>query len=149
MALVEGSVVIDRPVEEVFDFVADGRHEPQYHPQMRRVDKLTEGPVRAGTRYRAELTGRGRPVTMTTEFVGVERPKRIDETSSWWHGWTSSGHLSFEPVPDGTLLSWSWEVRPKGVMRMMGPLVASLGGRQERRIWTALKGLLEEHRECW
>ena len=148
MALVEGSVVIDRPVEEVFDFVADGCHEPQYHPEMRRVDKLTEGPVGTGTRFRAEIAGRGRPVTMTTEFIGVERPRRIDETSSW-RGWSSSGHLSFDPVPAGTLMSWSWDVRPKGVMRTMGPLVRSIGRRQERRIWTALKGLLEEHRERW
>ena len=34
MARVEGEIVINRPVEEVFDFVADERNEPRYNPRM-------------------------------------------------------------------------------------------------------------------
>jgi uncharacterized protein YndB with AHSA1/START domain len=32
MAKIEGQILIGRPVEEVFDFVADSRNEPQYKP---------------------------------------------------------------------------------------------------------------------
>lgn len=31
MAHVEGEIIINRPVEEVFDFVADERNEPHYN----------------------------------------------------------------------------------------------------------------------
>jgi hypothetical protein len=41
-------------------------------------------------------------------------------------------------------MSWDWQVRPKGWVRMLGPLVAALGGRMERRIWTGLKHQLED-----
>ena len=37
MVLIEGEIVITRPVEEVFDFVADERNEPRYNPHMRRA----------------------------------------------------------------------------------------------------------------
>jgi hypothetical protein len=34
MARVSGEIRIERPVEEVFDFVADQRNEPIYNPRM-------------------------------------------------------------------------------------------------------------------
>jgi hypothetical protein len=34
-------------------------------------------------------------------------------------------------------------VRPKGWVRLLGPLFGLLGGRMERRIWTGLKHQLE------
>jgi hypothetical protein len=35
MVRVEGEIVINRPVEEVFDFVADERNEPRYNSRIR------------------------------------------------------------------------------------------------------------------
>jgi hypothetical protein len=32
MADINGEIIIHRPVEEVFDFVADERNEPRYNP---------------------------------------------------------------------------------------------------------------------
>jgi hypothetical protein len=32
MIRIEGDVIIERPVDEVFDFVADERNEPRYNP---------------------------------------------------------------------------------------------------------------------
>ena len=34
MARIDGEIVINRPVEEVFDFAADERNEPRYNPRM-------------------------------------------------------------------------------------------------------------------
>jgi hypothetical protein len=41
-------------------------------------------------------------------------------------------------------MSWFWRVRPSGPLRLLGPLVARLGQRQEERIWTGLKNHLED-----
>jgi uncharacterized protein YndB with AHSA1/START domain len=41
---VTASITIERPVEEVFGFVADERNEPLYNPQMVSVEKLSAGP---------------------------------------------------------------------------------------------------------
>ena len=49
MANVSGEILINRPVEQVFDFVADQRNEPIYNPRMLRSEKITEGPIRVGT----------------------------------------------------------------------------------------------------
>lgn len=33
------------------------------------------------------------------------------------------GMLTFEPVPDGTRMHWSWHVRPKGPSRLLAPVI--------------------------
>jgi hypothetical protein len=43
MARIEGALVIGRPVDVVFDYVADQSNEPQYNPQMVRAEKITLG----------------------------------------------------------------------------------------------------------
>lgn len=45
MATIQGEIVIGRPVDVVFDYVADQSNEPQYNPRMVRVEKITTGPV--------------------------------------------------------------------------------------------------------
>jgi uncharacterized membrane protein len=55
MAQVEGEIVIERPIEDVFDFVADERNEPRYNPQMISVEQLSDGPIGLGTQFRAEV----------------------------------------------------------------------------------------------
>lgn len=54
--------------------------------------------------------------------------------------------LTFDPIPEGTRMRWSWAVEPRGSLRVMGPLIARMGRHQEQTIWTGLKGVLEEDR---
>lgn len=60
MARVEGEIVIGRPVDVVFDDVADQSNEPQYNPQVVRAEKITAGPVGKGTQFRSAVASRGR-----------------------------------------------------------------------------------------
>ena len=142
LVTVQGEIVIDRPREEVFNFVADGENEPRYNTRMRVAKKISEGPIGIGTSFRQEIMGRRKLVPMTTEFTEFDRPRHIAEVSTWTRG-DSTGGLTFEAVNGSTLMRWSWDVHAHGLLRFMGPMVASIGRRQERRIWTGLKQLLE------
>jgi carbon monoxide dehydrogenase subunit G len=140
MAKIEGQILIGRPVEEVFDFVADSRNEPLFNPAMSGVELLTPLPIGAGTRFRARMGRAG--TQMLVELTEFDRPHRLGSrtTSSMMH---TSGALTFAARGDGTVMSWDWQVHPKGWMRMLGPLIGPLGGRMERRIWARLKHQLE------
>lgn len=142
MVHIVGKVVINRPVEDVFDFVADERNEPRYNPNMLRVEKITEGPVSLGTRFLAESRTRGGTAEMTIEITGYERPRRMTSTTHL-SAMDIQGTLTFDPVPDGTRMRWSWELKPRGVYRLLAPLVGRMGRRQEETIWTSLKRYLE------
>ena len=144
MARIEGEIMIERPVDEVFDFVADERNEPRYNPRMLSADLVSGEPIGSDSRFRAELkTGPGtRTMSMIIEFTDFERPRRLASLtcSSMME---TTGALTFEPQARGTLMRWSWDVRPRGPLRLLPPLVAQIGRRQEQRIWGNLKQLLE------
>jgi uncharacterized protein YndB with AHSA1/START domain len=142
MVRIEGDIVINRPPEEVFDLVADERNEPRFNPRMRRAELITKGPIGVGSRFRAEVASAGRPIEMVIEYTGFERPRRLASTTrmaSMVVGYT----LTFEPVAGGTRMRWSGDLEPHGILKLLGPLVAWMGRRQERRIWAGLKRLLE------
>lgn len=142
MAKIEGEIVIGRPVDVVFDTVADQRNEPTYNPTMTRSEKLTDGPIGIGTRFRATTAARRRPIDMLIEYTAYDRPSSLVSTTRMAAA-DVHGILTFTPDPAGTLMRWSWDLTPKHASLLLTPLVAWLGRRQERRIWTGLKQLLE------
>lgn len=142
MTRIEGEITIHRPVEEVFDFVADERNEPRYNPRMLDVRLISPAPIGTGTRFHAEFKKVRGTLPMTIEFTGFERPRRL-ESAARSSMVDTVGSLTFEPAPDGTRMQWSWEVQPRSFLRLMPSLVAVIGRRQERSIWGSLKRLLE------
>ena len=142
MAHVEGQIIIHRPVDEVFDFVADECNEPRFNPEMRRAEQTSAGPIGVGTTFRAEMMSRGRPVEMTITFTDYERPRRLT-SSTHLSNMDIQGTLTFDPVPEGTRMRWFWELESRGMLKLMTPVVALIGRRQERSIWTGLKRYLE------
>ena len=142
MVEVQGEIVIGRRREEVFDFVADEENEPRYNPQMTLAEETSAGAIGAGTSFRAEMTTRGKVVPMTIEFTEFDRPRRLAERVHM-DAMDLTGALDFEAVEGGTRMRWSWHLEPHGVLKVAGPIVGAMGRRQERRVWTGLKALLE------
>jgi uncharacterized protein YndB with AHSA1/START domain len=141
---ISGSIIIDRPIEEVFDFVIDERNEPLYNPELLRSEKLTDGPIGVGTKFRASHRQGRHEVEMAVEVTGCDRPRRIgSETAMPWAN--INGELTFEPIDTSTKLRWDWEVHPKGYMRALTPLIGFIGRRSERACWEGLMRYVETH----
>jgi uncharacterized membrane protein len=137
-----GVIVIERPVEEVFDIVADERNEPRYNPRLVSVEKASSGPIGPGTRWRAETTMGRRRIPMTIDVTAYDRPRRLASRTRL-AGMEITGELSFEPVSNGTRMQWCWQLQPRGPLKLLGPLIARHGERQEQAIWHSLKRFLE------
>jgi uncharacterized protein YndB with AHSA1/START domain len=142
MARVSGEFLINRPVEMVFDYVADQRNELAYNPRMVRSEKITEGPIGVGTRFRATARSGRRAMEMLIEITEYDRPRRLGSRTTM-SSVDVNGGLTFEPADGETRMSWSWEVSPHGPLRLLAPFVARLGRRQEQTIWTGLKARVE------
>lgn len=142
MGRIDGEIFIACPPEVVFDCVSDERNESKYNSRMVRAEKSTTGPVGVGTRFEATMTAGRRRADMVIELTEYDRPNRVGSRTT-----TSmadiDGVITLEPAPGGTRMRWSWELRPKGLARLAGSLVVSMGRRQERAIWQGMKAYLE------
>jgi len=142
MATIEGEIIIARPAETVFDFAADQRNEPRYNPRMIRADKVSDDPVGKGTVFRSTAKVMGRAAEMRIELTGYDRPGRLASRTTTGQA-DIDGTLTFDPVPGGTRMRWSWNVRPRGAARLLTPVINWLGRRQEQAVWTSMKRYLE------
>jgi hypothetical protein len=82
MARIEGEIVIGRPVDVVFDYVADQSNEPQYNLRMVRAEEITAGPVGKGTPFRSAVVSMGRTAEMLIERTGYDRPALFASTTT-------------------------------------------------------------------
>lgn len=143
MATIEGEITIGRPVEVVFDYVADQTHEPLYNPQMVSAEKETVGPTGRGTRFRSAVRSGGRRAEMLIVITDYDRPSVLSSTTTMAQ-MDIDYTLTFEPdARGGTRMRWSADVRPKGGLKLLGPVVGWMGRRQEQRIWSSLRRHLE------
>jgi uncharacterized protein YndB with AHSA1/START domain len=140
---IRGEILIDQPVEAVFDYVADQTNEPDYNPRMVRAEKITAGPVAAGTRFRSAMAATGRTAEMEIELTRCDRPRVLASATTMARA-DIDYTLTFEPVATGTRMRWGGHVHAKGALRLLGPMIIWAGNRQERRIWASLKQRLEQ-----
>jgi uncharacterized protein YndB with AHSA1/START domain len=142
MARIEGEIAISRPVAVVFDYVADQTNEPQYNSSMVRAEKVGAAPIGKGTKFRSAVLSAGRTAEMLIEITEYDRPRLLASTTTMKQA-DIDYVLKFDLVQAGTRMRWSGRVRPKGMFRLLGPLVVWLGRRQERHIWQSMKKHLE------
>ncbi|MGZ4166066.1 MAG: SRPBCC family protein [Solirubrobacteraceae bacterium] len=72
-----GSAVIDRPIDEVFAFLADGTNDPAFSPRVQQIRKTTDGPVGPGTVFESTVKDAGMTTSRQFELTAVEAPTKI------------------------------------------------------------------------
>ena len=73
----EATVVIDRPIEEVFAFLADGENDPKFSPRVLEIAKTTDGPPGVGTVYASMVKDAGVKTKREFEITEFAPPTRI------------------------------------------------------------------------
>ncbi len=138
----EKSGIIRRPIEEVFAYVSDLRHSPEWQSGLVEVRQTTEGPLDIGTTHVAVRKFMGQKMEASTEFVAYEQNKKITfkGTSGPMHFETS---YLFDATPEGTKLTCQIEMQPGGILGLAEPLIAASLRREMEAGAGELKDLLE------
>jgi hypothetical protein len=77
----EGTAVIDRPIEEVFAFLADGENDPKFSPRVLEIAETTDGPPGVGTVYKSTVKDAGMKTKREFELTELRRPARPAQVS--------------------------------------------------------------------
>jgi hypothetical protein len=140
MIEVSESVVIAREPADVFDIAADPERQLEWDAQTLSVEKLTPGPLGRGARYRVKVKGLG---IVEYEFPEFDRPVRFAH-----RGPVKVGEMyhtfEFEPVPEGTRLTQAIRAEPRGIGRLLRPVMAPMLRKLVRTLNTELKAHLEQ-----
>jgi uncharacterized protein YndB with AHSA1/START domain len=73
----EATTVIDRPIEEVFAFLADGENDPKFSPRVLEIAKTTDGPPGVDTVYASTVKDAGMKTKREFRLTAFEAPTRI------------------------------------------------------------------------
>jgi len=139
----EHTVVIERPVEEVFAFATDPNNDTLWQSTSLETEQTSEGPVGVGTTFLNTTKFLGRRIESTYEITENEPPHKqcIRITSGPIPG---SGCYLFEPTDDGsTRFTQTFEAEVGGFFRLAEPLVGRAIRRQQEVDMATLKDLLE------
>lgn len=138
MAIIESTVQIERAPEEVFDYLVDLRNELEWNPGVESMEKLTEGPIGMGTRYRAKWK-QSRHIEV--ECTAFDRPHRWVYVNGGPVAVTLTINLMAEGP--GTRLVSTFDAQPRGLMRLGFPIFLRVMRRQEAENMRNLKKKLE------
>ena len=143
MIRINASVGIDRPLEEVFDYILDFENASEWQTGVVKSKKVTEGPVRVGTRFEEDVRIVVKKVRTACMITDVEPGRSVSFVA------TSApvdcqGKFVFDRTGAGTRVEINATVQMKGMWKLLGPLFAldaRSGARKELgRVKTALEG---------
>lgn len=143
MDAIELSIVIKRPIEEAFAFLANLENDVKWHSAFVDVRKTSGGSLGVGARFLVFEGVLGRRTPGTEYEVTEYEPNRI---AAWK---TVSGPLqlqfrrTFERVESGTRFAVRYEGQPRGFLRLAWPLITRMVKRQQGGDMRKLKELME------
>jgi len=113
------NITIEKPVEEVFWFVAEGENGSRWNSAVKKVRKISEGPVNVGTKYSMVRELPNGSVENTYEVVEYEENntlsiKIISGPTPFLY------RYRFAPSGNGTKLSMNAEVDKEGLVEILG-----------------------------
>ncbi len=141
----ELSIVIKRPIEEAFAFLANLENDVKWHSAFVEVRKTSGGSPGIGARFIVFERVLGRRTPGTEYEVTEYEPNRI---AAWK---TVSGPLqlkfwrTFERVESGTRFAVRYEAELRGFFKLVMPLLAGSVRRQHEGDLRKLKELMEAH----
>ena len=143
MATFEIKLVINRPIEEVFEFISNPENLPRWRASALQVTKLSpDQPLGVGSLYRSRYSFLGRAFEATIEIIARQ-------SASHYAGRIIEGpfpletRYTLEPDASQTRLSMIAEGEPGGFFKLAEPLVISMAKRSFEADFQNLKELLE------
>ncbi len=113
---------IEASPQRVFDIFADIERVPERVSGIKKLEKLTPGPVGVGTRFRETRVMFGKEATEEMYFSAFEPPNRY-EVKCESHGAEYRSVYAFRPDGNGTMLEMLFEAKPVSFFaKLMTPL---------------------------
>lgn len=143
MLKIESTILINRPIEEVFVVVSNLENSLKWDSGILEVKRTSQGPIGVGTSWRAVRKGLGQRIETEVEVTEYEPNQQC--THKGKSPFPVHVQWLFDSVDGGTRVTGRIEAEPGGFFKLAEPLVASTGKRQIESDLATLKDLMEAH----
>jgi uncharacterized protein YndB with AHSA1/START domain len=137
------AVEIARPPAEVYAYLADPTHLPEWQEDVEEVRDAPGGAVPAGATFTEVRSFLGKRAESTLEVTAAEPGRELSLRTVSGPVPVSIRHL-LEPAGDGTLVLLEAEADPGKLFGLGGPLLRKAAERRARGDFERLKAILEE-----
>ena len=119
----EHSITINRPPQAVFDYLADGTHNPDWRSGVVEISRTTQADGQ-GASYRQVLTGPGgRRIDGDYRVTVFDPPRRLEFVVTAGPA-RPAGAFELTENPDQTTsVRFTLDINPAGLMKLMTPMI--------------------------
>ncbi len=133
------SVRIERPAEVVWDYFTDVANDPEWNPSAIKARKTSEGPLGVGSTFAVVRKMSG---PMKLEYTEYSRPLRWG-LRGVGRGMSFTYAADLTPSAGATELTSHMNLEPKGLLKLLTPVLRYVTAKQLGRVHEALKRKLE------
>ncbi|MGW6143721.1 SRPBCC family protein [Streptomyces sp. NPDC055144] len=73
----DATFLVDRPVDEVFEYLADGRNDPEFSPRVLKIERVPDTPTNIGTVFRSTVKDAGMKTAREFRITALDAPLKI------------------------------------------------------------------------
>lgn len=118
-------IEVARDAAEAFRYVSEFEHAAEWDPGIAESTKLTDGPVGVGTEYDVVVLFRGKRQRYRYRVTELDDGRRIVLAGDGDKA-TSVDEIVVEPAGAGSRITYTAEIKLKGLRRIAEPLLAPL-----------------------
>lgn len=142
MPTITQSVTVNRPVEEVWDFIGSFENTTRWSRGVLEARQTSDGPLGVGSRLQTVVKAFGR--RRTADYLVTEyEPNHAFAFEVSSGPMTSRARYSVEPAGAGTRLTASGEAEATGLYRLLAPVLFRILERHSQDDLTNVKRILE------
>jgi hypothetical protein len=140
----KATAVIDRPIEEVFAFLADGENDPKFSPRVLEIAKTTDGPPAVGTVYASTVKDAGMKTKREFKITEFDPPTRIRWAEISKNIVTApEGGYDLAPDGSGTRVTIYNVLEGHGIGKLLAPLALRSARKGADDFGKAIKAAVE------
>jgi len=142
MPRLHGQIQTALAPEAAFDYVADFANSSHWDPGVVVSERIGEGPVGVGARYRLGVHLGRRVAPMEYRISVFDRPRRVVLIGTG-SGVSAVDEIDFEPTGTGTRIDYSADIRLGGVLRLAQPFLGRAFATLGREALTGMQRTLD------
>lgn len=144
MITLDLSILVDRPVPDIFDFLSNPLNLPKWQKMIATIEQITPGEPAIGTKYKVSAEVLGRKIDGKMQITAFEPPHRVGFVNQ-------AGPMrvnitvTLKPVGSGAKIALRAEGNPAGVFALAeGILAGKIKSEMEANL-ACLKSVLESN----